>query len=241
MKFVDRESRHPNRVRIVPEEGEPFYATLTRADNPTVPGTLLNAATFNEMIASFAPAGYGLGKAKSIAWDAIDTAYSPGWYHISGENTINGITANYWYLFVAAYGDGHTNCIQILYPATVTHSELRRKLVAGTWRDWVCENPPMSLGVEYRTPERWQNKPVYTKLIDFGAMPNSSAKEVAHGATATQIVRCRGQISDGRTIPYGGTHIYNVDVFANLTNVIIDTNSSYSQYTATVQIWYTKS
>ena len=50
MAFVDRKSRYPGRVRITPEEGEPFYATVTRADNPTVAGTPINAASLNELV-----------------------------------------------------------------------------------------------------------------------------------------------------------------------------------------------
>ena len=36
-------------------------------------------------------------------------------------------------------------------------------------QEWV--NPPMELGVEYRTTERWLGKVVYTKLFDFGLLP----------------------------------------------------------------------
>lgn len=46
--FVDRVSGKPNRVRIVPENGgTPFYATLERADEPSVEGSALSAASLN--------------------------------------------------------------------------------------------------------------------------------------------------------------------------------------------------
>ena len=45
--------------------------------------------------------------------------------------------------------------------------------------EWV--NPPMLLGVEYRTTERWNGKVVYAKLIDLGALPNNTEKNVTHG------------------------------------------------------------
>ena len=35
--------------------------------------------------------------------------------------------------------------------------------------EWL--NPPMELGVEYRTTERWLGKVVYTKLFDYGTLP----------------------------------------------------------------------
>lgn len=38
----DRFAVNPGRVLITPESGSPFYATMTRADNPTQEGTPLN-------------------------------------------------------------------------------------------------------------------------------------------------------------------------------------------------------
>ena len=40
----DRIAMSPGRVLITPESGEPYYATMTRADNPTQEGTPLNKA-----------------------------------------------------------------------------------------------------------------------------------------------------------------------------------------------------
>lgn len=49
--FVDRMSGYPNRYRMVPATGTPSYITLERADEPTTPGTPLNAETLNGLIA----------------------------------------------------------------------------------------------------------------------------------------------------------------------------------------------
>lgn len=48
--------------------------------------------------------------------------------------------------------------------------------------EWI--NPPMVLGTEYRTTERWNDKPVYTKCVDCGNMPASATKYVAHGVVS---------------------------------------------------------
>lgn len=40
-------------------------------------------------------------------------------------------------------------------------------------------NPPMQLGVEYRTTERHLGKPVYCKVVDFGTAPNNDTKNVS--------------------------------------------------------------
>lgn len=50
IKWVDRVPTYANRVRIVPEDGSaPYYATMERADQPTVVGTPINAANLNAM------------------------------------------------------------------------------------------------------------------------------------------------------------------------------------------------
>ena len=43
-----------------------------------------------------------------------------------------------------------------------------------TWSELEWNNPPMALGTEYRTTERHEGKPVYTKFVNFGALPNAS-------------------------------------------------------------------
>lgn len=55
-KFVDRQSVYPNRYKITRADGSSEYITLERADEPTVVGTPLNAATFNKLIAEFGSA-----------------------------------------------------------------------------------------------------------------------------------------------------------------------------------------
>ena len=51
LEFKDRVPQKPGRVKITPEEGSAFYATMERADDPIVDGTPLNAKNFNEMVA----------------------------------------------------------------------------------------------------------------------------------------------------------------------------------------------
>ena len=48
--FIDRESNFPGRFLVTDAEGNSYYLTLTRADEPVKAGTPLNAATFNNLI-----------------------------------------------------------------------------------------------------------------------------------------------------------------------------------------------
>ena len=99
---------------------------------------------------------------------------------------------------------------------------------------------PMEFGVEYATAELWNGQTVYTKLLEFGTMPNNALKSIPHGSDATRMLRCCGSTSSGRALPYGGRHVYRADVFCDLEKVSIDTEMDYSDNTAVVQIFYIK-
>lgn len=51
---------------------------------------------------------------------------------------------------------------------------------SGTWGDPEWINPPMELGVEYRTTERYLGKPLYKKLIEFPSLTGRDYQQV-HG------------------------------------------------------------
>ena len=52
--------------------------------------------------------------------------------------------------------------------------------------EWL--NPPMAVGVEYRTTKRYKGSPVYAKLISFGELgdPNTEFR-MTHGVTCTEF------------------------------------------------------
>lgn len=49
MKFEDRISEYPGRIKLTDENGEAHYYTLERADEPTQPGTPLSAENLNKL------------------------------------------------------------------------------------------------------------------------------------------------------------------------------------------------
>ena len=60
----NRVSKYPGRVLVTPDDGTPpFYATLTRADEPTEQGTPLNKAT---LLTDETAASYGLGEDATV-------------------------------------------------------------------------------------------------------------------------------------------------------------------------------
>ena len=108
------------------------------------------------------------------------------------------------------------------------------------------ENPPMVLGVEYRTTERWQGKAVYTALIDCGALPNNAQSATAHNIRMTKALRCSGTAGSSafprsHTVwPSTGKTVWTVDVCFSTTSVYIMTNYDASADNAYAQVWYTK-
>ena len=70
-----------------------------------------------------------------------------------------------------------------------TYGRLFRKYFNGLWDAWEWECPPLWLGTEYRTIEKYNSKPVYVKLIDCGGMPSASAtKNQAHGISNMKYI-----------------------------------------------------
>ena len=76
---------------------------------------------------------------------------------------------------------------------------------AGQWDPLEYINPPMRLGVEYRTTERYLGKPVYVKAINFGAVA-VGMNEVSFMSDVERPIRCYAMLTDrNTTIPWIGT------------------------------------
>lgn len=68
----------------------------------------------------------------------------------------------------------------------------------GKWQpvEWI--NPPMVLGTEYRTTERYLGKPVYVKTVNTGNLPGNAAKVTVFQQVnvVDKIVSVTGQCTD---------------------------------------------
>lgn len=115
-----------------------------------------------------------------------------------------------------------------------------RQYYSSEWHEWECVNPPMVVGEEYRTKERYMGKPVYTKLIFCDTLPNAAYKLFEHGATATQAIRCVGQMSDGNSIPFHFSATNWVEIYAGPEYVVILTGNDKTNRSAYAQLWYVK-
>ena len=98
----------------------------------------------------------------------------------------------------------------------------------------------MNLGVEYRTTERYLGKPVYTKLVDFGAAPNTTTKTVSHGVANVDNVIS----SSFSTVTYDKanliSHVYFQTMIVSPKSIVIKTTENKSQENIYVAMKYTK-
>jgi hypothetical protein len=107
--------------------------------------------------------------------------------------------------------------------------------------EWI--NPPMMLGVEYRTTERYLSKPVYCKLVNINGCPGSGSKVVtyANEGTVAWVVSAQGQM-EGYAFPshvIGGS--MSVDIETTKTNITVRASQDYMKDSPCyVLIKYTK-
>ena len=114
----------------------------------------------------------------------------------------------------------------------------------GNWGPWEYLNPLLSLGVEYRTVERYNGKPVYVKAINFGALPNNTNKSVEHGVADMGVCFELFGSSSPNSDPSTGVNLIGdsrTTAFYRAGTVIyIGSNVNFSSSSAIVVMKYTK-
>ena len=146
-------------------------------------GDYATRAELEAVAAGAAPAGYGLGEEELSVVDRtqVDSIRKAGWYiFYDSENEIEGFGSG----FIECKGMNRYitgTCVQEFYASAYGIPVLKRYFAGVAWTPWEWMNPDMKLGVEYRTTERFLHKPVYTKIVEFGALPNGVVKVLGHG------------------------------------------------------------
>ena len=117
---------------------------------------------------------------------------------------------------------------------------------AGQWDPLEYINPEMKLGVEYRTTERYQGKPVYAKTIDCGTVPLNTQKTVSMKVSGRlNKIRCNAWADSGAdafTIPrkLSGTEV-TATAAGSANNIYISSNTdTLANYTIYATVYYTK-
>lgn len=129
-----------------------------------------------------APGGFGLGaeNGQSLSSaDDLDTITKNGVYQWGNSIPKN---APIGYCKMRVWNGAGWASQEVMSAYANEKDSIRRRVFNNNvWGPFEWVNPPMILGTEYRTTERYLGKPVYTKAINFGVIPNNSVKSVSHG------------------------------------------------------------
>ena len=199
--------------------------------NGTDYDTLYPKTVYNQ-VSGVAPAGYGLGGIGTKVTDLND-AQESGFYSAFGAANLppNVESAQYGSVLVLCSQKNRVTQVYFNDVTGGTGAIAVRRLNGNGWSAWEFINPPTKLGVEYRTVERYNEKPVYAKMLNFGALPNSTSKSFAHGISSLgYVVDIYGQGVAGQDVKVG----------VDTTNITITSTSNLSAVTAYPVIKYTK-
>ena len=188
-----------------------------------------------------APKGYGLGEYAPFITDA-NKAILPGFYRFDSSKTCANIPSEWQFLYGTMIVSRGSSYIEQLFLAREVNA--KRTCSGETWGEWEYINPPMSVGVEYRTIERYNGKPVYTKLVDCGALPNNSPKTVAYNYTSSTPISIFLTTSNGAVFCGEGvdTNISATTILVSSTNysIVLKTTTDLSSVTAKAIVKYVK-
>ncbi|MBR4290668.1 MAG: hypothetical protein IKT52_08525 [Oscillospiraceae bacterium] len=260
------------------QTGQPFTITLVRDDDPIEPGTPYSKAAvlpdsaaeaicpdvenptpadaFIALHTKKAPAGYGLGTVNPPAISDLNTCKQSGWYYTS-EQTLN-VPEKYRYIFdyssVLVYARTSKQIVQRLISAGYwTHSEMLRYTLDGgeTWTEEFV-TPPLAVGVEYRTTERSDGKPVYVKRIsvtesDISALGSGVNRYINHSISGFgRLVRCHAVMDNAYPLPHisyrgsGNPSIISINNVNMTTIAITAINIEQTAPSFTFDIYYCK-
>lgn len=194
----------------------------------------------------FAPSGYGYGEPCISFYNTGDASVTD--FETALDNIIAGMqdkTAKQ--ICFTCTGIASTTFYGTIYRHTADYvivtgttyhqnSSVVKTKFGGKWNPHEWNNPPMELGVEYRTTERHLGKVVYAKAVDFGALPDKTSKNLAHGISLSNVVE-KSLIAQYGTELSSSQYITHFAV--TRTNIEITTNLQLEQ-TATAIIKYTR-
>ena len=192
-----------------------------------------------------APAGYGLGESNGQALSnvSLNSLINNGWYFLYRNNTDgpDNVNISDAILFVSSARSDLTKVQRlILGTQGMQGYELRRVYNNVSWQPWEWVNPPMTLGVEFRTTERYLWKPVYCRLIDFGSLPNATSKMVYFNNKSSNIISAVGITSYKVLLLGTGENEHRATLKVKSHMVSIETINDQTQYTATILVKYYK-
>ena len=196
-------------------------------------------------LANKAPGGFGLGEQSKelTSDDDLNAIQANGWYRWGSsapQNAPNMSPGNgdSGYIFARVANYDSQNVLQEYWSLNQgAQNKAHRICRNGVWGPLEWLNPPLQLGVEYRTIERYQQVPIYTKAVNFGTAPNATSKTVEHGITGfNQCVDVSGILGGANLIG----HKNIVGILVNASQITIEADADLSRSNVYVILKYTK-
>lgn len=227
-----------NNVQQAASELGAAHAALTGEDIPTSADDETDLAT---ALSNKAPGGFGLGGNVASAplneegnADANLITQSGFFRAIANVPEISG-----WnYILHINYSSTISDAIQLgCIVALTTSNWATRRKIDSVWGPWEWMSPPLQIGVEYRTTERYGGNPVYVQSINFGTLPDASSKSVNHNIqNYGGVVSYTGRASYYNLIGHPGVDSISI---AGSTITIV-TNANLSTQSAIITLKYIK-
>ena len=229
-----------------------IQGNVHKLDPKFLPESLEN--WMNASPTDFAPSGYGYGG--GVPYVTVSDYQDEASYNTALDDLLSGMPAGVAKQIRIPYIDGTTMLGTVFnhydgYATVVCYGYgsfgfiARKTKYNSIWSNWEWVNPPMQVGVEYRTTERWQGNPVYVKLIDAGTLPNSSTKYVesaiVNGITKVVDVKLNMYSGSGMAQRTNDSRIIvTVNVESPYAWLEITANENFSTYTGQVVVKYIK-
>lgn len=225
---------------VLPQSGDYNATQIPVSGEP-------EAETVAAALSNKTPAGFGLGgQSKELtSGDDLNTIWENGWYRWGSSSPQNAPKmtsdvggAHYIFARVANYDS--QNVLQEYWSLNQgAQNKAHRICRNGVWGPLEWINPSMQIGVEYRTTERHNGKPVYKKAVNTGALSAGTSKSVAHGVEniGLRLSALYGINNDGDNL-VGNPGITGILVGGS--NITITTAAGFSTSNSWVVIAYTK-
>ena len=238
---------------VMPQSGDYNATQIPVSGEP-------KAETVAAALSNKAPAGFGFGDAvQSIETTSAEESYET--YCAKVDAVLDGMPNKTAKLVLAyppaVYGKAGTT-ISLLYKGDANYAVPSNIGSADTglcgwrmiklkksssdpsaWQPFEWEHPPMQIGVEYRTTERYNSKPVYKKAINTGALSAGTSKSVAHGVQNIGL-----RLSALYGLNNGGDNLVSnpgiTGILVDGSNITITTAAGFSTSNSWVVIAYTK-
>lgn len=150
-----------------------------------------------------APGGFGLGGVLADAPENSEGFADANLITATGfYRAVRNVLYGGWHYIIHLNYDSATALQLAAYVSGEVYGAREKRL--NVWGDWEHTNPPMELGIEYRTTERYLGKPVYVKLFDCGTIPaQGTHKDLVFSPDADSIVSVTAySLRRGTTLPY---------------------------------------